>query len=161
MLIVFGQTRCGKVDQVPGLFHVVTEYFHIYYFPFIPLGSYLILEAKQNNPAFRGTRIYMNLKSVLMGWFRALLVVGCIGGLIGGIVVAAEGGKAAELILIPLVLIGGCLGLYWLTRRFERASRERALALAEEVGLPAEFVEECFEPARDSLGQREPDQFTV
>jgi len=165
MLIVFGQKRCGKVDHVPGLFYVITEFFHIYYFPLIPMGSYLILDGSPGGSSVQGTRISISFKSVLMGWFRALLVVGFFAGLLLAGLAAAELGahkqhRSIEAILIPLIVAGLCAFFYWLTKRSERAGYGRALVLAEQVGIPQEYVEKCFEPPTDSFEQYEhPDQY--
>jgi hypothetical protein len=160
MLIIFGQKRCGKVDHVPGLFYVITEFFHVYYFPLIPLGSYLILDGGSST---QGTRISISFKSVLMGWFRALLVVGFFAGLLSAGVAAAELGAhklSMEAILVPLMIAGLCALFYWLTKRSERAGYGRALTLAEQVGIPQEYVEKSFEPPTDSFEQYEhPDQY--
>jgi hypothetical protein len=39
MIIVWGSRLYGKVDAVPGLFHVATRFGHIWYLPLIPMGS--------------------------------------------------------------------------------------------------------------------------
>ena len=31
MVIIWGTTHAGKVDEVPGMFHVVTQFGHLYY----------------------------------------------------------------------------------------------------------------------------------
>src|SRR5438128_80911 len=82
MLIVFGQKNYGKVDQVPGLFHVVTEFFHLYYVPVIPLKSYLMLDG--DGAAVHRAPIKLNLKSILMAWLRALFVAAFVIGLLVG-----------------------------------------------------------------------------
>src|ERR1051326_8933568 len=155
MLIIFGKTNLGKVDRVPGLFHVVTEFIHIYYIPFIPIKSSLALDGA-GDAAGQRVPIGLSLKSVLMGWLRALLITGALLGALFGVIAALrslEQRRAVEpeSLVIPWLVTAGCLVLFWLTTRFTRASRERALVLAEQIGLDPEYVEECFAPAPERL----------
>ena len=39
MIIVWGTKLYGKVDEVPGMFHVATRFFHLWYIPLVPLSS--------------------------------------------------------------------------------------------------------------------------
>jgi len=39
MVIVWGSRLYGKVDVVPGFFHVATRFGHVYYLPLIPTQS--------------------------------------------------------------------------------------------------------------------------
>ena len=150
MFIVFGQNKYGKVDRVPGLFHVVTEFFHIYYVPLIPLKSYLMFEASQGS-----TPISLHLRSVLMGWARALLICVSLGSVIAGLVKLSEHfadkkDTPTEDFVVPFVVAGACVFVYWLSTRFTRASYERALALAEQLGLEPEHIDKCFQPQSES-----------
>ena len=40
--IVWGARLLGKVDCVPGMFHVATMFAHLYYIPLIPMQSYVV-----------------------------------------------------------------------------------------------------------------------
>src|SRR6266542_1258360 len=70
MLIVFGRIFVGKVDEVPHLFHLETQFAHIYYFPLLPSKTYLVVKRTgQHIPiGFSG-------KSILLAWSRAALIV--------------------------------------------------------------------------------------
>ena len=37
--LIYGTRTCGRVDRAEGLFHVVTRFGHLWYFPVLPLGS--------------------------------------------------------------------------------------------------------------------------
>ena len=65
MVIIWGTTHAGKVDEVPGMFHVVTQFGHLYYIPLIPTGSYIVLD-KHSDGGFRGVSIPISFKSWLI-----------------------------------------------------------------------------------------------
>jgi hypothetical protein len=81
MFITFGEKLYGAVDQVPGHFYVATPFIHINEFPIVPGRSYLVLQGSRVDPSlfrkgsFAGYSIYWSLKSIVMAWFRALLVL--------------------------------------------------------------------------------------
>jgi hypothetical protein len=136
MLIIWGQRLCGKVDEVPGLFHVRTRFFHVYYIPLIPLATFIILAGSETGNGFKGKQISMSFKSVLFGWLRGGCVVGAIVGTIVAIVNACQlGGPDSEDALVGLVAAGvlalGCVFGYWLSTRLQRAGHDRALQLGE------------------------------
>ncbi len=66
---VHGERFYGYVDRVPGLGYVATQFFHFNFVPVFPLGSYVVPEAVAAAFAVP-RRIPMNLKSVLVGYFR-------------------------------------------------------------------------------------------
>jgi hypothetical protein len=149
MLIIWGQRLYGKVDEVPGLFYVRTRFFHIYYIPLFPLQTFIVLAGSETGNGFKGKATSMSFKSVLFGWLRGGCVVGAIAGLIGAIINACQlGGADAEDALVGLiasaVLAVVCVFGYWLSTRLVRASYERALQLAEELGIPLDMIEEHF-----------------
>src|SRR5687768_15557047 len=89
MVIVWGTTNAGKVDEVPGLFHVVTRFGHLYYVPLFPTGSYVVLE-ESSDGGFRGVSIPISFKSWMVAWLRAGCVVSLIAAAIIGFVTFAE-----------------------------------------------------------------------
>jgi hypothetical protein len=55
MWIHFHGTRLyGEVDRVPGMFHVSTMFFHVYFLPLWPVGGYVIVERPEENGSFQG-----------------------------------------------------------------------------------------------------------
>ena len=44
-LAKIGERNSGMVDRVPGIFHLKTRFFSIFWFPVMPLASYLVLTA--------------------------------------------------------------------------------------------------------------------
>jgi hypothetical protein len=81
MIVVFGIRCCGKVDRIPGRCYVVTQCFHLFFLPLVPLGSWLVQEGSEiwswglfgPRSRFRGIPIGLCAKSFLMGWLRVLM----------------------------------------------------------------------------------------
>jgi hypothetical protein len=159
MFIHVGVGHFGKVDRVPGLFHVKTQFMHVWYFPLVPTGSFLCLEgtAKRRGPA-SGHSIPLSMKSVLVAWARALtLVMGVVGALyvVGYLILSLE--LQGRNLPMPFSSVfwywGGlsvlCFFLYWLSFRFCRARPIRALRLAAVAGISPEALARHFVDAKD------------
>jgi hypothetical protein len=73
--IAIGKRLLGKVDKVPGRYHVATLCFHFCYLPLVPLGTYLILTEAMSGMTnqFDGIRLPFSLKSWLVAWWRTLV----------------------------------------------------------------------------------------
>jgi hypothetical protein len=145
MVIWFGKRLFGKVDQVPGLFHVATQFFHIQFCPLIPLQSVIVLAGTDGE---RGVPTSMSLKSVLMAWFRAFLCISMVGCVVWGIAECIEASErhraTAPSLVPPIVGFVGAAAFYWMSVRFSRAGFDRARDLATQAGLPEEVVEPLF-----------------
>jgi hypothetical protein len=138
MVIVWGTTHAGKVDEVPGgMFHVVTRFGHVYYIPLIPTASYLVLDTTADG-GFNGAPIPLSFKSMLAGWLRGGSIVAIIGAGIW-LAIVLTSARAAPLawvwpllilLFAPLVLL-----VTYKLKYFTEASYERAKELAQIVGL--------------------------
>lgn len=141
MIIIWGTRLFGRVDEVPGLFHVATRFFHLWYIPLIPLGSSLILSKEGNS--YRGMDISLSGKSVLIAWLRVGLILGTLVlGFVGLVLLAATArggsiwpGIGVE-VLAVICLVGAILA--WTTKGLCHASYERAVQLAERAGMSEE-----------------------
>src|SRR5262245_55223767 len=127
MIIIFGQRRCGKVDEIPGLCYVHTQFVHVYYVPLIPTMSYIILAGSETGQGFRGVRTSLSFKSILVGWVRTAAVLATIGGIIGAIASGIaysehQSPDALEGLILSASVVVGAPGVYWITTRFGRAS---------------------------------------
>lgn len=146
MVIVWGSGLYGKVDKVPGVGHVATNFGHLYYFPLIPTQSHFVIS--EDSSGYQSVPISMSLKSVLMAWFRSALVIGSIVLLITGSVEFSEGQQASGIFTGAVGL--GCVGLFFATyyvHMFSQASYDRAMNLADEIGLNEygrQAIEEYF-----------------
>src|SRR6185295_116922 len=83
-VFVFGKKLYGKCDEVPGLFHVATLYYHFNYLPIAPIQSYIILA--KDGDKFKGVPIPLNSKSFMLNWIR---FVSLLAFAISGFVVVA------------------------------------------------------------------------
>jgi hypothetical protein len=134
MFIVFGILKAGKVDAVPDMFHVTTQFAHLYYVPLIPTGSLLVLPEKQLDGEHVAIPIPLSWKSVLVGWLRSA----CIFGAMAACVIAISeinknrpwGASLAAMLLALTVLF-----LSYRIKIITHASYERAVELGQKLGL--------------------------
>lgn len=137
MVIIWGTTQAGKVDEVPGgMFHVVTQFGHLYYIPLIPTGSFVVLE-KTADGGFRGAPIPLSFKSLLAGWLRAASTIALV---ISCVVLPFLFTKDAAPFAWTLPFVVGCLSgalllLTYKLKFFTQASYERAKELAQHMQL--------------------------
>ena len=143
MVIVWGSRLYGKVDVVPGFFHVATRFGHVYYLPLIPTQSFVVLG--QSGDQFRGVAIPLSAKSILLAWLRALLVVTVIVATIAALV-NMQDRDPTHWIYPAAIAVGALLlfiGVTW-HRVATRASLNRACALGELVGLNEAGMAELY-----------------
>ncbi len=177
-MVVFGLRTFGDCSEVPDHFHVATKFFHVWFIPLIPVGSFLVLE-EEDDDSFRGMSVGLDFRSTLMAWFRTfwvLLALGSLGmgitALINGPPVLVDAQTLAD--LLPAAVAGVAfkavyygayaaaalgfvlgVGVYFLTHVFNEASEARARALCEKTGYPIELIDLYF-ANRDAPG--EPDE---
>ncbi len=138
MVIIWGTTNAGKVDQVPGgLFHVVTRFGHVYYIPLIPTASYVVFEELADG-GFNGSQIPLSFKSILAGWLRGGSIVTILGSIAATAIMVLDKKVAPGAWIMPVVI--GCLATVVLVlskklKFFTEASYERAKELAQHAGL--------------------------
>jgi len=163
MIIIYGQRNYGKVDKVPNLFYVVTQFLHLYWIPLIPIRSYLVLAGTEDSEGFKGVQTSMSFKSILVGWLRAQLVLAAIGSLITGIILTmdhvAKRHYELSTVQVPWLLLIGSVFLYWLTLKCTFASRQRALRLGEQLGLSPILVEKFLDRRfQEELENNQPEE---
>jgi hypothetical protein len=146
---ILSHSYFGRVDSVPGLFHVETRFLHIWWFPVIPLDSHVFLDARYSFHGHRRQRIPMRWKSVWVAWSRAFSLLAVFALICAGAMCLALEPSDARLhpgVLAiwtwSLALLAG--GFYWWSYSWESASLTRALNLAERVGLAPEEVKTHF-----------------
>lgn len=132
-MIIFGTRLFGKVDAVPGMFHVATKFFHINFLPLIPTGSWLVVD--QNGSSWRGVEIPVSMKSVAVAWIRFLLCCFTLFGFIFGFAGPSTGST-----FVGLLGLGGFIGSYYWSW-IAKADGERALELAQLAGLGQDAVD--------------------
>jgi hypothetical protein len=149
MFVIWGRQTYGKVDKVPKLFYVCTQFFHLYYVPLVPLRSYLVLAGSETEQGFKGVQTSLSLKSIVMAWLRAGLGITVLVSLLLGLKAVGEyveGKPGATLDTMALPWLVGVVSIvdYWLTVRYTFAGRNRALVLAAELGVTPILVEKCL-----------------
>jgi hypothetical protein len=141
MYIVFGTQLYGKVDHVPGLFYVSTRFAHLNYVPLAPTASYLIMDGTESGGNFRGVKIGLSGKSVILAYLRATMFVG--GLVLAGFGIAevnSDPPLGAMLIVLGLLMIP----LFVFSYRLTRPGATRALRLAQNAGIAPEVVAKHF-----------------
>src|ERR1051325_1234812 len=135
MIIIWGSRLYGKVDEVPGMFHVATKFGHLWYIPLIPLGSHIVLE--QTGRGWRGMPVPLSGKSVLAAWLRGAGIAGMIASAIG---MAATAKDPLGLMVAGAVFtVAAVLTIFgFVFKGLRHASYERALELSEKLGLSDE-----------------------
>ena len=138
MVIVWGTTNAGKVEEVPGgMFHVITQFGHVYYIPLIPTGSYVVFEYTGDG-GFRGASIPMSFKSMLAGWLRGGSIVAIIASVIAVPILISDARNGTAVAAVPVVIAVAAMTALFLSYKlkyFTEASYERAKELAQHVGL--------------------------
>ena len=137
-MIVFGSQLFGGTDTVPGVFSVATKFFHVQFFPLVPVSSYLILKRNFGFSSFQGIEIPLNGKSIILAYVRALATVAVLGTFIGT-VMNIPGNNQVSPNLFGLAL--GCFlatlcvacALMW-HKSTRNASYERATELNRTIG---------------------------
>jgi hypothetical protein len=144
MIVVFGHRLFGKVDAVPGLFHVATKFFYIDYLPLIPAGTWLVFS--QNGKSWRGVPIPFSIKSMLVAWARAAVILGT--GIFGILIVVAANSRGrsgdpdlATCIVGFVVSLAALIGGYFIPG-IGRATPARLEQLCIAAGLSQEAIDE-------------------
>jgi len=76
-MVVWGTRFCGPVDKIDGYGEVRTRFFHIWFFPLLPLGSTFVVEDLPDG--VRGFKVGLSLKSVFLAWSRTGLLFVMLG----------------------------------------------------------------------------------
>jgi hypothetical protein len=127
MVHIHGRHLYGKVDHMPGLFYVSTEFWHLNFVPLIPLRSYIVLDRSKNAQNCSRKQVPLRLKSVFVGYLR---------GWLGAITIASVWlswgpGFAALLppcgVLTVFVMFAAGAGLCWCYWKAMTASRPLVL----------------------------------
>jgi hypothetical protein len=154
MHLIYGWSRYGKVRQVPGVAHVATVFFHLYWLPTLPMRSYVVIEgsrpevgevtplgeAKRTRYGFVGIRTRLNWSSVLMTYLRAGLGFGLFTFTLSTAVFGYEAFNGRGMTPKSAVVAAGVavycgLGL-WVSRWLSRAGWASGNDLRADLGLP-------------------------
>ncbi|MFN0137721.1 MAG: hypothetical protein ACKVS9_16570 [Phycisphaerae bacterium] len=148
MDISIGDMRAGRVDVVPGLFYVVTDFTHFCYFPVFARESHVVFTQAGSRPPSVAIPLspksiafaYVRAICVVIGWFAALLAI----GLHRDSVRKPDEFSATHLWFPVAVSSGGALTLLALSYLplLNRAGAARARAIARQIWLPERVVDQ-------------------
>lgn len=139
MIIIWGVRFAGKVDAVPQVGHVATRFFHLYYVPLIPVGTFLVTDERDD--AFSGLPLPLSPKSILVGWLRTAGIVAFLPALYLLGTGMSKGDLAkAGLGVLMMVLAAVVLWCCYRMKSITTASYERAMDLARRIGLSPEHL---------------------
>lgn len=127
-----GEKLYGIVDRVPGVCHVSTLFFHFFYLPLVPTGSYVVL---YDAPAHVVLPTRLSIKSILMAFARVILLLAML--LSGFFVIITFfilfSGEWQPL-AISVVVFACAVGARRIALRLEKASTEREAQLCSFLG---------------------------
>lgn len=139
MIFIWGSRLYGRCDEVRGMFHVATRFQHLWYIPLIPTGSVVV--ASKAGKSYRGIKVPLSLKSVLIARLRGLLVLaGVAAG--GAAYVTLTERRPDTVVGVGLIAFALCVvvlfGATYIMPRVGRAHYDRAVALAEQLRMSEE-----------------------
>jgi hypothetical protein len=146
-MIVFGGRLFGKVDQVPGLFHVATQFFHVNFVPLVPTKSWLVLHGTEKSGLGRTAWQGIELRSIRWGsvgmaWLRfGLVVASVVFGFVslGAFLGKADPANGAVAGLLAAASVAALIASY----RIVRATGESLRKLASDASVPADLVQQA------------------
>ncbi len=142
-MFVFGNRLFGKVDQVPGLFHVATKFFHVNFVPLFPLGSWVVLHGSEKSSltgtSWNGVELErIRWSSVSMAWLR--LGLGIAAGIFAGATLAQVAGGVHPRAIAAALFSASCIAGLVLSYRLGRATEDSLQRLAADANVPADLV---------------------
>jgi hypothetical protein len=137
MVIIWGVRFAGKVDAVPQVGHVATRFFHLYYVPLIPVGTFLVTDERED--AFSGLPLPWSFKSIVVGWLRTAGFVAFLPAVFL-LVTGVSRGDAARVGggLVIMLTAAAALWFCYRLKSITTAGYERAMELASQLGLSPE-----------------------
>lgn len=143
-MFIFGDAYYGRVDRVAGLFLVKTRFLHVWWIPFVPRESWVVVDDGRGE---HGQRIPLSWRSVLVTWSRVAIGFFFVFMVMTLFLLSQTNPKNVR--VHPIVsaafvtaLIALLAGAYALTYRWARPSADRAFQLAAWLGVdPAEVAD--------------------
>ena len=142
-MIVYGTRLFGKVDEIPGAFHVATKFFHVSFLPLIPTSSWVVIDGSKKSgvmsSSWSGVQLpSLHWSSIGMAWLRVLLIYGAIG--LAVVAIAAFEGGGVSAVAVPAALSAVCVGAAVYSYQLGKMTPERVEVFARMPGVPSELV---------------------
>ncbi|WP_144429503.1 hypothetical protein [Myxococcus hansupus] len=156
-MIIWGSRLFGKVDAVPGLGYVATQFAHINYLPLFPMKSWLVVSEEGNG--WRGQAIPLSWKSVLVAWGRVALIAAAAVSFFSGLGTYGDHGVRGGMPswALTLLFIAAVIASYvW--SGIAKASPERALEIARQADIPESSLDELRRAAEAPVAAPVPAQ---
>ena len=119
MIVFFGTRQYGKVDHVPGLFYIATNFFYLQFVPLFPTGTVLVLD----DGSQRGVTLGLSGKSVLFTYLRAVTLLGGILAMVLGVIEIAERNPGVGAVVAGLGVIS--VLLFFISYKLAKPSAAR------------------------------------
>lgn len=139
-MMFFGMHLYGVVSQIPGMLHVATRFFHVNYFPILPVGSVLVVNASLNGGEELVINFGWSAKSLAFAWLRFFLMFAVI--LFGVSIIPAFTHPAGPNWSSAMSRIASAAALFfvwWHSHRWTRATIDEAQRLCDAAGFHEEF----------------------
>lgn len=138
-MIVFGKRNFGTTHEVPGVFYVTTNFFHINFVPLCPIESFIILDRAIAGRGRLGVAIPLNEKSMRIAYGLGVSWVAILISMVSLAVFATNQDNPAGILFSSLGLIGSLsLALFLLfSEKARYASYEDAIELCSHVNAEA------------------------
>ena len=147
-----GIRRFGVVDHVPGLFYVATLFFHILWFPFVPLKTRLFVFGATDDGRDVAVPLPISIRSILIAWTRAILIIlGIVASMvsIGGVFALADKPESLLTVIVSVALAAICFAGFAVSRKYEACSPQRGEHLGLLLGFPHETASRLTELAQE------------
>ena len=141
-----GDDYYGKVERLPGYFHVATRFLHVWWLPLVPRESYLILEDAE---AKRGFQIPLCWKSVIKAYvFGYAIMFAILGFTVPLILYFEKGGFHQPHELNAMIVLGTqatlALAIACWFARTPLPKVDRAMELGAMAGFEPEVISEAM-----------------
>jgi hypothetical protein len=133
-MIIFGVRLFGKSEIVPGVFFIVTRFFHVCFIPLFPMQSFVIFDEGEG-----AALPSLHWGSISMAWLRGLLLVGAaVLAYMGWEKLEANApmSQARPMLLIAL----GCVACFFGSYRLARANAQSLDGLRQIQGIPSNLL---------------------
>lgn len=134
----------GRVDVVPGVCHVATEFVCVWFLPVLPRRSLLFYAAPEAPAGVAAVPVRLSAKSILFAYARPFFIIwATLAGAFPFVIILnslVKPGKLLEFLPVAALFAAPPWLLPYAMRRASVASPRRCLLMAEIEGLPPDVA---------------------